>query len=110
MFKCDVFVSIAGGMRILEPGIDLGILLAIASSMKCRVIDPETIVVGEVGLGGELRSVPRIESRLKEAINMGFRRCIIPKRNLKGISEDIRQKIHIHGVDLVEESIDALIS
>lgn len=109
LYQCDVFVSIAGGLRINEPAVDLGVLLAVASSMRNRVIDSEVAVVGEVGLGGEIRSIPRIESRLKEAIQMGFSRCIIPKRNVKGISEDIRKKIQIHPVELVEEAIDALL-
>lgn len=109
LHKCDVFVSVAGGLRIMEPGIDLGVLLAAASSMRNRRIDPDTTVVGEVGLGGEIRSVPRIESRLKEAIHMGFKRCIIPKRNIKGIPEEISKKIQIMGVDMVEEAIDAVI-
>lgn len=108
MHKCDVFVSVAGGLKISEPAIDLGILLASASSMYNRILDPETVVVGEVGLGGEVRSVPRIESRLKEAIHMGFQHCIIPKRNMKGISDDVRQKIKIHGVEFVEEAIHAV--
>lgn len=109
LFRCDVFVSIAGGMRILEPAIDLGVLAAIASSLRNRKIDPETAVTGEVGLGGELRSVPRLESRIKEAINMGFRRCIVPKRNLKGLSEELRSKIEVHGVEIVEEAVEALL-
>lgn len=109
MFRCDVFVSIAGGLRVLEPGIDLGILLAVVSSLRNKVVDGDTVVVGEVGLGGELRSVPRSESRLKEAINMGFKRCLLPKRNVKGIGEDIRSKIAIVGVNLVEEAIEATI-
>jgi len=109
LHKCDVFVSIAGGMRIMEPGLDLGVLIAVASSMRNRRIDPETLVVGEVGLGGEVRSVMRMESRLKEAVHMGFRRCVMPKRNLKGLSEEIRTKITIVGIDLVEEAVEALI-
>ncbi|CAF22997.1 DNA repair protein RadA [Candidatus Protochlamydia amoebophila] len=109
LHKCDVFVSVAGGLRIIEPAIDLGLLLASASSMRNSIIDPETTVVGEVGLGGEIRSVSRIESRLKEAIHMGFRRCIIPKRNAKGIAEDILRKIVVQGVEFVEEAIDALL-
>lgn len=109
LFRCDVFVSIAGGLRVLEPGIDLGILLAVVSSLRNVVVDSDTAVVGEVGLGGELRTVPRIESRLKEAIHMGFKRCLIPKRNMNGIGEDIRSKIEIVGVSLVEEAIDAVI-
>lgn len=110
MHLCDVFVSIAGGMKVVEPGIDLGILLAIASSLRNKIVDPEAIVMGEVGLGGEIRSVPRIESRIKEAIHMGFNRCIVPKRNLKGISDDLRKKIAIHGIEVVEEAINALIN
>lgn len=109
LHRCDVFVSIAGGLRILEPAIDLGILLATASSMQNRTLDPGTTVVGEVGLGGEIRSIHRIESRLKEAIHMGFHRCIIPKRNVKGISEDLCKKIYIQGVELVEEAVNAVL-
>jgi DNA repair protein RadA/Sms len=108
LHQCDVFVSIAGGMRVGETGIDLGILLAVASSMRSRIIDPETAVVGEVGLGGEIRSVSRMESRIKEAIHMGFRRCIIPERNLKGLSKDILQKIAVQGVDSVDQAVDLL--
>lgn len=109
LHRCDVFVSIAGGMRIIEPGIDLGVLIAVASSMRSRIVDSDTVIVGEVGLGGEIRSVPRVESRIKEAINMGFRCCVIPKRNLKGISEEIRQKIRITGVETVDDAVELLI-
>lgn len=110
LHRCDVFVSIAGGMRITEPGIDLGVLVAVASSMRNRVIDAEAVTMGEVGLGGEIRSVTRIESRIKEAIHMGFKRCLIPKRNLKGLPDDLLQKIKIIGVDVVEDAIDILIN
>lgn len=110
LFRCDVFVSIAGGMRILEPAIDLGVLVAIASSLRNKRIDPEVTVVGEVGLGGELRSVPRLEGRIKEAIHMGFRRCVVPKRNLKGISDELRQKIAISGVEVVDEAVELLLN
>ena len=105
LYKCDVFVSIAGGLRITEPGIDLGLLLAVASSFRNRKLDPEMAVVGEVGLGGEIRSISRIESRIKEIIHMGFTRCLIPKRNFKGISSETRQKIQILDVDVVEDAI-----
>lgn len=109
LHRCDVFVSIAGGMRIVEPGIDLGVILAIASSMRNRLVDSETTVVGEVGLGGEIRSVTRMESRIKEAINMGFSCCVIPKRNLNGISDEVRKKIKLIGVEVVEDAIDVLL-
>lgn len=109
MHRCDVFVSIAGGIKVLEPGVDLGVLLAVASSLRCRKIDPDIIVIGEVGLAGELRSVHRIESRMKEAIHMGFKKALIPKRNLKGISKDLFEKITICGIDVVEDAIDIAI-
>jgi DNA repair protein RadA/Sms len=109
MHLCDVFVSIAGGLRVSETGIDLGVVLAIASSLRNRIIDPEATVVGEVGLGGEVRSVPRIESRIKEAIQMGFTRCLVPKRNMKGISQELLGKIQLQGIDVVEEAINALL-
>lgn len=110
LWRCDVFVSIAGGLKITEPAIDLGLLAAIASSLRNKKIDPETTVVGEVGLGGELRSVPRIESRIKEAIHMGFKRCLIPKRNLGGLGESLKSKIVIEGVEVVDEAVELLIT
>lgn len=110
MHKCDVFVSIAGGMKIIEPGLDLGILVAVASSMRNKRIDPETVIIGEVGLGGEIRSVTRMESRLKEAIHMGFSRCIIPARNVKGLSDELKSKIKIIGFDVVDDAVRALLS
>ncbi len=109
LFRSDVFVSIAGGMRVDEPGADLGLLIAIASSLRNRRVDADTTVVGEVGLGGEVRSVTRIESRIKEALHMGFKHCIIPKRNLKGISEELHRKIQIRGVEYVDEAVNELI-
>ncbi len=109
LFRQDVFVSIAGGVRINEPGIDLGVLIAVASSLKNKFVDPHTVVLGEVGLGGEIRSVSRSESRIKEAVQLGFKRCAIPKRNVKGIPEELRKSIEIIGVEYVEEAVDALV-
>lgn len=108
LFRSDVFVSIAGGLRINEPGTDLGILIAVASSLKNCVIDSETVIIGEVGLGGEVRSVSRMESRIKETVQMGFKKCVIPKRNVKGISEELTKSLQVIGVEYVEEAIHAL--
>jgi DNA repair protein RadA/Sms len=110
MHKSDVFVSVAGGLRIMETAIDLPILLAVASSLCNKPIDSASVVLGEVGLGGEIRSVPRVESRIKEAINLGFERAIIPSHNIRGIPKELTDKIQVTGVDLVEEAIDALIT
>lgn len=105
----DVFVSIAGGMKINEPAIDLGTILAIASCYCNKPIPSDTIVMGEVGLGGEVRSIPRIESRIKEAINMGFKRCILSSKNLKGLNKKLSEKIVLQGVMRVEEAIKVLL-
>lgn len=107
---CDVFVALAGGLKIVEPAIDLGILLAVASSFMNRSIPSDCIVLGEVGLGGEVRGVSRVETRLKEAIHMGFQKCILPKKNVKGLSPQISKKIEIVGVDLVDQAIQNLLN
>ncbi len=108
LHNCDVFVSIVGGIRITEPAIDLSILMAIASSFCNRPLDPHMIVIGEVGLGGEVRSVSRIEARLREALHMGFTSALLPQRNLQGLPQDLFQKMSLRGIDLVEEAIDAI--
>lgn len=110
LHHCDVFVSVAGGMKIFEPAVDLGVLMAIGSSFCNKPIDPETVVIGEVGLGGEIRRVPRIENRIREAIHMGFRRCLLPKRNQKGLEGELGKKITLIGVDVVEEAIHELLN
>ena len=77
----DVFVNVAGGLRLVEPAIDLGIACAVASSARGRAIDAHTVVFGEVGLAGEIRAVPLCEQRLAEAARLGFRRAIVPAQN-----------------------------
>ncbi len=79
----DIFVNVAGGMRIAEPAADLGVIASLNSSFRNKPIDPHCVVIGEVGLTGEVRAVNGIELRLKEAKKMGFRRAIVPRSNLK---------------------------
>lgn len=74
----DIFVNIAGGIKITEPAIDMAIAAAIAGSFQNRVIDPATILIGEIGLTGEVRSIAQLEPRIIEAQKLGFRRCVIP--------------------------------
>lgn len=74
----DVITNVVGGLRISEPAADLGIALAIASSLKDRGVLPELVAMGEIGLSGELRPVPQIERRIAEAVRLGFRRCLVP--------------------------------
>lgn len=101
----DIFVSVTGGIRVNEPACDLGVLLAIASSFSNRSLDPDTLVIGEVGLGGEVRGVSRIEGRIKEGIQMGFTRIILPKRNL---TQSLQGNITLVGVSWIDEAIDEL--
>lgn len=110
LHHCDVFVALAGGLKIVEPAIDLGIVVAVASSFTNRIVPSDCIVLGEVGLGGEVRGVSRIETRLKEAIHMGFKKCILPKKNLKGLSASIGEKIQLVGVELVDQAIQSALS
>ena len=87
--NCDAYINIAGGIRMNEPAIDLGIVLAIATSFRNRPIDEKTIVFGEVGLSGEVRAVSMPEQRVAEAKKLGFETCILPEVSLKMV-KDIR--------------------
>ncbi len=87
LMNSDVYVSVAGGVRADEPAVDLGVALAVASSHRERPADPATVAVGEVGLGGEVRAVSRIASRVAEAGKLGFRRMILPRASLAGVED-----------------------
>ena len=80
----DIFVNVAGGIKLAEPAADLGTAAAIAGSFKNQPIDPQTVMIGEVGLTGEVRSVMQLEARLAEAERLGFKRCVIPFSAKKG--------------------------
>ncbi|WP_017652059.1 DNA repair protein RadA [Fortiea contorta] len=79
MSKLDSYVASAGGLNVAEPAVDLGIAIAIVASFRDRIVDPGTVLIGEVGLGGQVRSVSQMELRLKEAAKLGFKRAIVPK-------------------------------
>lgn len=79
MTNCDAYVNIAGGLKISEPGIDMGIALSIISSFKNKVIPDDIVCIGEIGLSGEVRAVSMINERVNEALKLGFRCCIVPK-------------------------------
>ena len=83
----NVFVNIAGGIRITEPAADLAVCVAIASSLTEKVIDNQAIILGEVGLGGEIRSVGHIDKRIQEAEKLGFKTAVIPSGNEKGLNQ-----------------------
>ena len=101
--NCDAYINIAGGIRMNEPAIDLGIVLAIASSFRNRPIDEKTIVFGEVGLSGEVRAVSMPEQRVAEAKKLGFETCILPEVSLKMV-KDIRG-IRLIGVKNIGDAV-----
>jgi len=78
----DVFVNVAGGVTVDEPAADLGVVAAVSSSARNRPVGPRTAVFGEVGLAGEVRGITQAARRVREAAQMGFRRCILPKGNV----------------------------
>ncbi|MBE9076243.1 DNA repair protein RadA [Romeria aff. gracilis LEGE 07310] len=77
--KLDAYVASSGGLNVAEPAADLGIAIAVAASFRDRIVDPELVLIGEVGLGGQVRPVSQLELRLKEAAKLGFKRALIPK-------------------------------
>ena len=102
----DVYVNIAGGVRLREPAVDLGIVVAVISSFKDIVIDEKTLVFGEVGLSGEIRSVPQAPLRVKEAQKLGFSRVILPQASIRSVQK--AEGVQLVGVRNVRELINVL--
>jgi DNA repair protein RadA/Sms len=100
-------VNIVGGMHIDEPAIDLGIVAAVTSSLRESPVEPGLLILGEVGLGGEVRAVSQAELRIREAAKMGFKRCVLPERNLMKL-EPIGG-IDLVGIHEVREALDAVL-
>ena len=102
----DVFVNVAGGARLTEPAVDLGIACALASSASGHAVDPELAVFGEVGLAGEIRGVAMAPARLAEIVKLGFRRCIMPKQNADRLRDSA--EIEVIGVTHLREAMSVL--
>ena len=103
---CDAYVNIAGGMKINEPAIDLGLIMAIVSSFKNRAIDEKMLVFGEVGLSGEVRAVAMAQQRLQEAKKLGYETVVMPRVNIEGM--DKINDIKVIGVGGISEAIDLI--
>lgn len=102
----DAYVNIAGGIRMNEPAVDLGIIMAVASSYKNRPVSEDTIVFGEVGLSGEVRAVTMPEQRVAEAKKLGFEVCVVPEVSLKSIGKV--EGIEVIGVKSVNQTMNLL--
>ncbi len=106
MANQDIYLKVAGGLRLEEPAIDMGIAVSIASNFLDKAIDPNTVVFGEVGLGGEIRAVGHAELRVKEARKLGFTRCVVPKDSLKGVRAG--KSLELIGVASIDEVMSVL--
>lgn len=101
----DIFVNVAGGVTITEPAVDLGVVLAVASSSMDKPVDPRTLVVGEVGLAGEVRAVRHAEHRMKEGSRLGFVRCLMPEANRKNMKP--QDGMDAVGVSTISEAMES---
>lgn len=102
----DIFLNVVGGLKIDEPAIDLGIIVALVSSMQNRPVMDDMIVLGEVGLTGEVRTINFLDKRLIEAEKMGFRVAVVPKNNLK---RDVKYPLEVRGVSSVSEALHVIL-
>jgi len=101
----DIYINVAGGIKVEEPGADLAVIASIASSFRNRPISEDTVIIGEVGLAGEVRAVSYVEKRIQEAAKLGFSRAVIPYENAADIDSSI--KIKLQGVRNIGEAIEA---
>jgi DNA repair protein RadA/Sms len=107
----DVFVNIAGGMRVEEPAADLSVAAAVASSLRNRPVLPATAVFGEVGLAGEVRGTTQAALRVREAAQLGFKRCVLPRANLDPSDRAMADSgCELIGVGALGEALEVLIS
>ncbi len=102
----DIFMNVAGGVKVDEPAVDMGIISAVASSFLDKSIDDKTVVLGEVGLTGEVRAISHVDIRVAEIKKMGFSRCLLPKSNLKQLTRT--KGIKIIGVATIQEAMEIL--
>jgi DNA repair protein RadA/Sms len=102
----DIFINVAGGVRVDEPAVDLGIVAAMASSFLDRPIDSRTVILGEVGLTGEVRAVSQLEVRVKEAARLGFSRCLVPKTNAMQLTR--MAKMDVCAINTLAELLENL--
>ncbi len=103
----DTYINVVGGLKLDEPASDLSVAMALVSSLKDVVVSDDTLAFGEIGLAGEIRGVSNCEQRVREAVRLGFSRCIIPQHNLKNLSLNISGDTEIIGVRNIREAFEA---
>ena len=105
LMGCDIFVNVAGGMDLDEPAADLAVVAALVSSLRDRPIAQEVLILGEVGLTGEVRAIAQVEPRLAEAAKMGFKRCVLPRGSARRVEQ---APLELVPVDRVSDALAAL--
>ena len=104
----DIFINIAGGLKVSEPAVDMGVAAAIAGSFRNRSVDPHTVMIGEVGLTGEVRSVMQLEARLTEAERLGFKKCVVPHSIKEDRLINKNSSLRLVPVKTLSEAFDAV--
>ena len=105
----DAYVNVIGGLKLDEPASDLSVALSLVSSLKDVPVSDGAIAFGEIGLGGEIRAVTGCAQRINEAARLGFKKCVVPKYNLRSLSDEIKRDIEIIGVKNIREAFEALV-
>ena len=108
----DTFVNVVGGVRLLETAVDLALAISLVSSLKGKSLSEDILIVGEVGLTGEIRPVSRIRQRLNEGVKLGFKRFVLPQLNLEDLEQGQRvpSGLQLAGVETIREAISAALS
>ena len=103
----DAYVNVVGGLRLDEPAVDLAVAMSLISSLKDKPIREDTVVFGEIGLAGELRSVSHGDLRIAEAARLGFTRCVLPKHGIKSLNSPLGKEIELIGARNLREAFEA---
>ncbi len=103
----DVYINVVGGLKLYEPASDLSVALALISSLKDEPIRDDVIAFGEIGLGGEIRSIGSCEQRIKEAARLGFNKCIVPYHNYKNLNDNIKSMVEVVPARTIRAAFDA---
>ena len=105
-YNQDVYINVAGGLELSEPAADLALCAAVASSLRDKAVGPEVAVMGEVGLAGEVRTVPQCERRITECARLGFTTIIVPRACAK--RTPVPEGVHVVGVDTVAQALSVI--
>jgi DNA repair protein RadA/Sms len=104
----DIFINVAGGIKVEDPGADLGVAVAVCSAFREQQVLPETVVLGEIGLAGEIRSISQAVLRINEAEKLGFKHCVLPRNNYKNLKMD-KKAMELIPVSTLKEALDIIL-